>query len=173
MLKLDQINAETYYAAGSTFFVDDEAVEFLKEKALASPRKRARICFHSNVSDATHEMLIVVSSESYIRPHRHLGKHESLLALEGEATALFFQDDGTVTDAKPLGPVGRGRTSYYRISDPIWHTLSLESPFFVYKEVTQGPFDPSDSEFASWAPSEEDPQKAKQYQQSLARLITK
>jgi len=41
-----------------------------------------------------------------------------------------------------------------------WHNLVITSEWLVFYEVKPGPFQPSDSEFPSWAPDQNDPAAA-------------
>ena len=42
-------------------------------------------------------MFIALSDETYIRPHKHLNKSESLHVLEGSADVVFFDEKGKIT----------------------------------------------------------------------------
>ncbi|MBP5855636.1 WbuC family cupin fold metalloprotein [Marivibrio halodurans] len=153
-----QVAAEVYYSVDSFATAGPEAVAMIKRIALESPRKRCRICFHPGPEATAQEMLIAMAGRSYVRPHRHFGKSETLTVLEGSATALLFGESGEVTRRVPMGPHGQGRTFFYRMPEGIFHTLDFESDIFVYLETTTGPFDPAKSEGAAWAPPESDPE---------------
>jgi len=125
----------------------------LKQKADASPLKRARICLHKGADEPIHEMLIVLARGVYIRPHRHLNKTESFHLLEGRATVVFFDDKGDVTQSHELAR-SAGSSFIYRIDQPVFHTQIVHSKYLVFYEVTRGPWLPNDTEYASWAPEE-------------------
>ena len=42
---------------------------FIRGCALNNPRCRARICVHKESTDTLHEMLIIMRTDSHIRPH--------------------------------------------------------------------------------------------------------
>jgi cupin fold WbuC family metalloprotein len=98
-------------------------------------------------------MLIVLSGEVYIRPHRHLNKPESFHLLEGEVSAIFFDDDGLPVREERLGRKA-GEPFIYRVTHPVFHTQLVWSEHIVFYECTRGPFLKEETEFASWAPEE-------------------
>ncbi len=126
-------------------------------EAEAHPRRRARLCAHPGPDAALHEMLIVLQRGGYVRPHRHRGRPESFLVLEGEARVLAFDEAGTPTACWELGDMASGRTFFLRMETPTFHTVIVDSPRLIVMETTQGPFDPASTEAAPWAPEEGDP----------------
>lgn len=144
---------DVWYAAEAGTFVGPGEITFLKERAAASPRLRARICLHENVAAPVHEMVIVHHRSCYVRPHRHPRKPESLTVLEGEAVALFFDDAAAIASARRIAA---GAATICRVPVNAWHGLVIESEWLVFYEVSAGPFVPGSSEFAPWAPAEND-----------------
>lgn len=122
--------------------------------AASNPKRRARFCAHRVSSDVLHEMFIVLERDSYVRPHKHVGKAESFAVLEGEADLVMFDEDGTLRQVVPLGPPGGGRIFYYRLANPLYHTFVIHSSRLLFHEVTSGPFRREDTLFAPWAPDE-------------------
>ena len=162
-MKLRKVNDEVFIADEGIVRCGDADVEFLRERALANARKRARICAHKTNADLLHEMLIVIAAASYIRPHRHLNKSESFHVIEGEVDVAVFDDAGTLNDVIQLGPHGSGRNFFYRLSHSAFHTLLIRTDFLVIHEVTNGPFDPAGSVHAAFAPAENDADAALAY----------
>jgi cupin fold WbuC family metalloprotein len=146
-----------FVAAGSPVLLERADIAFLKEEVERATRGRVRICAHPTVSHHLQEMFIVLSPRTYIRPHKHLGKTESLFVVEGAADAVFFDDDGAIVDVFRLGDYSSGLPCYYRIDEPVYHTLVVRSGVFVFHETAQGPFVPDSSVGAWWAPPEGDP----------------
>ena len=99
-------------------------------------------------------MFVAVKKGSYIRPHKHLSKAESLSALEGRAIAVFFKDDGSIIDSFYVGNQFAEDRMYYRISKPIFHMLIILSETFIFHEATSGPFLRKDTIFPVWSPDE-------------------
>jgi len=128
-------------------------VDFIRECAILSLRGRARICAHKESTDKLHEMLIGIRSDSYIRPHRHKNKVESFHLVEGTADIVILTDDGDVSDVIEFGS---NQSFFYRLDVPRYHTVLVHSPILVIHEITNGPFDPSQYDFASFSPPEGD-----------------
>jgi cupin fold WbuC family metalloprotein len=166
MQAVRKVNDEVYYTDGRITFVGTEEIEFLKARAAETPRQRTRLCAHPDPSHALHEMLIVHGREAYVRPHRHIGKAESQHVLEGRATLLLFDETGRMTRRETIGAGGH---VYYRIDDAVFHALLIESDWFVFHEVTSGPFDPTTTEWATWSPDGKDDAEARHYMAALRR----
>lgn len=78
-----------------------------------------------------------------------------------------FDDDGRATRVISLGEVGSGKTHVYRLSDPVWHSVIIQSEFAAIHEVTNGPFREEESDFAPWTPA--DPVELRRF---LARSVS-
>lgn len=167
-LPFRKVNDEVFVATDPIVRFDRRAIEFVKEKALNSPRGRARICAHKTNEDSLHEMLIAVRADSYICPHRHHNKIESFHWVEGRADVVILDEQGGVLDVIKFG---ENHHFYYRLSAPHYHTLLIHSPVFVIHEITNGPFDPQASDFAGFAPLETD-SNAFEYINALKRQVT-
>ncbi|MFN7562081.1 MAG: WbuC family cupin fold metalloprotein [Prosthecobacter sp.] len=151
-----QRSSNVFVLTDSPDVVSSDIIAELKRAADASPLRRARLCLHRSNDDPVHEMLIVLCGGVYIRPHRHLGKPESFHLLEGEVSAIFFNDDGTPEREERLGR-GPGESFIYRVTHPVYHTQLVWSEHVVFYECTRGPFRKEETEFASWAPGEGTP----------------
>lgn len=153
-MKMRPENAEVFYPAEELVIVAGHEIDALKRAALASPKKRARICTHAEPTSDLHEMLIVLSRDTYVRPHKHLGKTESFSIIEGEAEVILFHDDGTIRQRIQMGTAGSQYSFYYRLSEPVFHMIVVRSEFLVVHEVTGGPFIREQTVFAEWSPEE-------------------
>jgi cupin fold WbuC family metalloprotein len=153
MIEVDRINDEVFVARDDIVYFGDEEIDFVKQKALASPLKRARICAHKTNTDVLHEMLIAISKTSYIHPHKHMEKSESFHIVEGEVDVVIFDETGAVTDVIEMGVPKSGRQFFYRLSESKYHTLVVRTDILVMHEVTNGPFIKDDSIPAAFAPS--------------------
>jgi len=150
---------EVFYSDGAFLAVSCRDVDFLKSAALASPRRRARLCFHSSPVDAQHEMLIVMHRDSYVRPHRHFSKVETLGIVEGTCEALLFDADGHLVEKLSMTPPPQGGAFFYRMPPGQFHSLLFSSEWVVFIETTVGPFTLEVSESAPWAPPESEPKE--------------
>lgn len=152
--RLKDISPDVIYSDGGFFAADEAVVSLLKARAAEVPRKRCRLCFHAGPDSAQHDMLIVMHRSSYVRPHRHFGKAETLTIIEGECDAVLFDPSGQVTECIPMSPAAQGGAFFYRMPEAQFHTLIFKSEWLVFLETTIGPFDRANSESANWAPPE-------------------
>ena len=150
-LLLNKINEEVFIAQDEIVRFGLKEIKFIKECALKNPRGRARICAHKKTGDTVHEMLIGIRADSYIRPHKHEKKVESFHLVEGTADIVILSDVGDISDVIELSPK---RSFFYRLAQPRYHTLLINSPVLVIHEVTNGPFDRTQSNLASFSPPE-------------------
>ncbi len=145
---------EVYYPAEPVVLVTREDIDALAAKASGNRRERARLCAHGSVSDAVHEMLIVHARNAYVRPHKHLHKSESFHIIRGEVDVVLFDEAGKVTRVMVMGAFDSGLPFYYRLAEPVYHTLLIRSDVLVFHETTNGPFKREETVFAPWAPEE-------------------
>jgi cupin fold WbuC family metalloprotein len=170
-MTLIQKSSEVFLAQGPIAAVGRAELTTLRAAVKASPKRRARINAHADGEDALHEMIIAIDATSYIRPHKHPGKSEAFHIVEGEVDIVVFTDDGEIDRIVPLGPPGGQRPFYYRMSEAFYHTLIIRSDLLIVHEITNGPFRPSATFFAGFAPDERDVEKATAYQAELLRRV--
>jgi len=164
-------SAEVRYATDDIVLVDAGDVARLNAAAQQNPRRRIRLCAHLNVDDRLHEMIIVHTKDTYVRPHKHVGKSESFHVIDGEADVVVFDDDGGVREVIAMGPFASGRPFFYRVAAPVYHTLLIRSDVLVFHETTGGPFRRADTLFAPWAPEDADAPAVRRFLADLeARL---
>jgi len=173
MIALNQISDEVYVAKDAIVALGEEECTFLKQQAQLSPLRRARICLHRNNDDSLHEMLIAISSQGYIQPHKHMGKSESFHVVEGIADVVVFDDQGNVINVIELGAIGSGLKSLYRLSEDRFHTLIVYSDILVIHEVTNGPFNKEQTVMASFAPSDCIESDTQNYMQNLSGEVAR
>jgi cupin fold WbuC family metalloprotein len=162
---------EVLYDLDTTVRVGRQEVDFLKKGAGQNQRNRIRLCAHGSTDDSLHEMFIVHTKETYVRPHRHLGKSEALHVIEGTVDLVTFDDTGDITGVTSMGDYQSGRTFYHRLSEPAFHTLLITSDVVVFHEITNGPFDRADTIWAPWAPEDSDIESVNIYTEKLARSV--
>jgi cupin fold WbuC family metalloprotein len=155
MIPTHKESDEVLYPLEEVVTVESADLAQLKRLALLNPRQRIRLCAHRSPGDRLHEMFIVHTSDCYVRPHKHLGKAESMAILEGEVDVVLFHDDGTIRQVIRMGDLNSGKLFYYRLSEPIYHTLLVRSQFLVFHETTEGPFLREKTVFPDWAPEEQ------------------
>jgi cupin fold WbuC family metalloprotein len=141
---------EVYYCESPFVLIGPEDLGELKKIAMDTPRKRARLCVHRSPSARLHEMFITLGRDAYVQPHRHTGRKEGLMVLEGSADLITFSDSGEPQQIVRLN----SKCFYSHLDEPLYHMLRIHSDFLVFYEATSGPFQRSDTEFPSWAPSD-------------------
>lgn len=164
---LKLVSSEVFYADGSFLSVDGATVAVLKNQAQKAPRRRARLCFHPDPGATQHDMLIVMHRSSYVAPHCHTGKSETLTIVEGTCDAIIFDDAGCIARTIAMSPASEGGNFFYRMPEAVFHTLFFKSEWTVFIESTIGPFDRSATRVASWAPPETDPAAGHRYLSGL------
>jgi cupin fold WbuC family metalloprotein len=128
-------------------------LEEMTAKAAASPRRRVHHNLHSSPGDLVQRFVVVLQSDSYVRPHRHLTKSELCTVIRGRFEVVVFDSTGTVTERSV---VGEGTANIaFELPRETWHTLLPLTDGAAFVEVKEGPYDPATAaEFASWAPAE-------------------
>jgi len=144
------------YYAPEPVVVDAATIAFLKDRAAANPRRKSMLCTHPSSAAAQHDILMVQHRSLYGRPHRHVGRAESLHVLEGEAIFVVYGPTGTVLDAVRMSTPQSGAPFYYRIPAETDHGLIIRSEWIVLHETTLGPFDRKTTCFPAWAPDGND-----------------
>lgn len=163
------IGPDVYQLSGAIITVDGADIEFLKMKASESANGRARICVHQSNGDGVHQMIIALHHSTYVPPHRHPKKAESFHVIDGRVVIVFFEDDGATRQVVDLEAPGAERPFMHRVSEPLFHTVIPISEIVVFQEITDGPFDPTQVEFAPWAPDASDQNAVAKFK---SRLLT-
>ncbi len=170
-MKLVQKSPEVFLVEGPIAAIGAAEIEVLKLALANSPKGRVRINAHLNEDDRLHEMFIAFRPDSYIQPHMHPSKTESFHLVHGAVDIVVFENDGLVRQVIPLGAGDPTRAFYYRMSKPFFHTLLIRSDLLVIHEITNGPFEPSETVYASFAPPASDAAAAAAYQATLIKKV--
>ena len=171
-MKIRMESDEVLYAEDPIVSVTHGDLEWLKQKAGLNSRQRIRLCSHPVLTDKLHEMLIVHRKNVCVPPHKHPGKSESIHIIEGLVDVVAFNDDGSIFQVLPLGEYGSGRIFYCRMNTSVYHTLLIHSEILVFHEITNGPFQKGDTQFAPWSPDISDAKSCKRYLKQLDELVT-
>lgn len=151
--------------------LNDAAIDTLRHTVRASSRYRNRFCAHASAEEPLHEMIVCLHAKTYVRPHRHHRKAESIHVIAGFADLVLFGEQGAIERIVRLGPPGAGLTWYVRLPRPVFHTLVLRGDDFIFQETTLGPFLREDTEMALWAPDEQDSLAAIAYKCDLIGAV--
>lgn len=150
---LKKVSDEVFISNDKIVKMDQSFLDFIKKQSQRNSKKRARICFHQDINDPIHEMIISAFREGYIRPHKHLNKSESFHLIEGEMDVIIFDEIGNI---KEIIKMSKDNNFYYRSPKNTFHTIIIKSKHAIFHETTNGPFDKEETVFAPWSPKEED-----------------
>lgn len=151
-----------------TTIIDNTLLDKVTRQAEENPRRRMNYNFHQTLDAPINRLLNALMPDTYLPPHRHSGpqKEEIFFVLRGSVLLLHFDDEGNVILAKEINPKKGVYGMEYDAR--IWHSLIVLEPDTVVYEVKEGPYvalKPED--FGPWAPSADDPEKAKEYNKML------
>lgn len=160
---------EVLRATGQTAIFSRSDILTLSQKAALTKRRRIRICVHRDDKDVVQEMFIVHTNKTYIRPHKHLTKKESLHIIQGKATIVLFTDKGRIKDVVKMGDFSTGLPFYLKTEKPVYHSMLITSAELIFLEITNGPFRRNETVFAPWAPDGSDAKSAELFRQKIKR----
>ncbi|MGM4932794.1 WbuC family cupin fold metalloprotein [Tardiphaga sp. 619_E2_N8_5] len=170
-MALVQKSPEVFSTEGSIATVGAADIETLRNAVVKTSKRRARINAHPGSDDNLHEMIIAIEPGSYIRPHKHPGKSEAFHIIEGAVDIVVFDDAGEIDQIVSLAAKGGEAPFYYRMSKPHYHTLIIRSELLVVHEITNGPFRPEGTVFATFAPEEGDLEAVNAFQAMLVDRV--
>jgi cupin fold WbuC family metalloprotein len=170
-MALVQQSPEVFLAEGPIATIGGDDIEVLRQAVRKTPKRRVRINAHPGSDDELHEMIIAIEPGSYIRPHKHPGKSEAFHIIEGQVDIVVFSEAGEVERIVSLAAKGGRHPFYYRMSTPHFHTLIIRSDLLVVHEITNGPFLPTGTIYAAFAPEEGDTASAAVFQANLVKRV--
>jgi len=171
MNKLIKYNSEVEFNQTDVLSINSEWINRIKRLAKSNDSNKYRTCIHFSDKDHVHEMLVVHTSKTYVRPHKHRINGESLQIIEGEATAIIFNDDGTISEAFMVGEPSSKHPFYYSMNKAVFHMLYIYTDYLIFKETTKGPFVRDDTLFPDWAPDGKDKNEIVLYLSELKKML--
>jgi len=173
MKKIIKQSSEVEFNNNDFLEIDSDWLNRIKNFAKQNKSNKYRTCIHFSDEDHVHEMLVAHTSKTYVRPHKHRVNGESLQIIEGEATSIVFNDDGSIKHAFEVGDPFSGKTFYYSMKKAVFHMLYIHSDFLIFKETTKGPFIRNDTIFPDWAPDGNNTVEVKKYFLMLKKRLKK
>jgi cupin fold WbuC family metalloprotein len=137
---INKINNEVFYSTESLPIIKRSQINLLVKQARKNKSQKSRLCTHKNTRDKLHEMFVVHTNKYKVKPHYHLNKCESLHVLYGSADLIIFDKLKKIKKKIVLGTYNSGKIFYYRIKKKVIHSLDVKSKYFIFHEVTLGPF---------------------------------
>jgi len=137
--------------------ITEDLLNEVSAQAQQNSRLRMNYNFHESMEASLHRMLNALEPGTYLPPHRHKDpdKEEIYLVLRGSLLAVFFDEQGNMTEKVSLNPA---KGSYgIEIPARAWHSIIVLEKGTVIHEIKQGPFAPLTPEnIAPWAPDSSD-----------------
>ena len=161
------------YLKSKLMKLSQENMNHYKKDVFSEGIKRGRVCTHSEINNTLHEMFIFSKKSKYVRPHKNKMKNKSYHIIDGLVDIIYFSKYGKINKVIHLGDYNSGFPFYLRLVDSGYHTIVTLSDVLIIKETIDGPFKPSDTIYASWAPDENDIEGGKAYLKSLYENIIK
>ncbi len=169
MTRMKPQSPEVFVADDDVVVIGRAEVEFLEDNVKHSLRRRTRLCVHKDLEETLHEMLVVYTGATFIRPNKHPGKDESLHILKGAADFVFFDEEGNVTEVVPLGDQESGKAFYIRVPEDTYHSMVMRSDKLVIHECINGPFRKGGTTvFAEWGPQEDDAEGVRKFTEMMS-----
>jgi cupin fold WbuC family metalloprotein len=113
-------------------------------------------------------MFIAIQRSSYIHPHRHLNKTESFHIIDGAADLIIFTDNGDISKVISLRSFSNNDNFFCRLNNKCFHTLNITSNVLIIHEITNGPFQQGEAEFADWAPNKQNRIAVSEYTKKIS-----
>ena len=135
--KIEKLEDNVFVYNSDISVLNTKLINFIKNKAKESILQRARINFHHSDQDSLHEMVIAMTNNAEVEPHKHPNKVESFHIIEGTIRIGFLDDKGKI---KNITQLDKDQHPYYRMSAELWHIVVPISDLVVIHEVTNGPF---------------------------------
>ncbi len=152
-------------------FITSDLLNILSHEADISPRKRKNYNFHLNETEACHRLLNAIQPGTYVPPHCHDDKDETMIMVRGKMGIIFFEESGAITEARVLMP--NSDCMGVNIARGIFHSIVALEPFTVFFESKEGPYRAlHPQECASFAPKADNP-AAKHYLNTLITVCEK
>jgi len=162
---------EVEYNTKKVFFVDKKWINRIKKLASRNKSKKFRTCIHYSKKNLVHEMIVVHTDETYVRPHQHNYKSESIHVIEGKATVITFNKDGKILNFWKIGDQMSRLPFFYKMEKNILHSFIFHTKYFVFKETTKGPFKKRQTIFPIWAPNGKNKSEVFQYLNNLKKKL--
>ena len=90
-----------------------------------------------------------------------------------EADIVFFDMDGNVEKVMELTESTLPGKFYYRMNTEIYHMLVVRSEFFIFHEVTLGPFDRLSTVQPDWAPEDNNQKEVSVFLEEVGKAVDK
>lgn len=121
-------------------------MDSLSQQAKANPRLRQSYDLRTTPDDQSQRMLNALEPETELPIHRHRHSSETMVVIRGSVTELFYNDEGTLTDAITVAPIHNPSNpqsvSMIQIEKGQWHSLKCNEPDTIIFEAKDRAYEP-------------------------------
>lgn len=147
-----------------------ENLNKLSESSKKVNLARSRICAHQNENEKLQNMFIYFNGKSQVEPAKHIDKDESIHMLWGRGRYFFFNESDDIDFDIRLGDYSSDLPFYLRVPKNVMHCLVSISENILAHETTQGPFNPSLTQYQNNRHKHEAESVRLEYSNELAYL---
>lgn len=129
--------------------IDQKFLDSLSAHAKANPRLRQSYDLRTTPDDQSQRMLNALEPETELPIHRHRHSSETMVVIRGSVTELFYNDEGTLTDAITVAPIHNPSNPSNPQSVPMiqiekgqWHSLKCNEPDTIIFEAKDRAYEP-------------------------------
>ena len=121
-------------------------MDSLSQQAKANPRLRQSYDLRTTPDDNSQRMLNALEPGTELPIHRHRHSSETMVVIRGSVTELFYNDEGTLTDAITVAPIDNPSNpqsvSMIKIEKGQWHSLKCNEPDTIIFEAKDRAYEP-------------------------------
>jgi len=143
-LKIFKKNSNVYYAQEYPFFLETDDLDSLIALSKLNNIDKFRICMHKNDKAHIQEMLLILLRPQFIKPHKQEKSTVSYHVLKGLAELRLYDDNGNVEFVRNLSSTESG-IQHIRLEANRFRSIKSLSDYFIYLEISIGPFQDSDT----------------------------
>ena len=129
--------------------IDQKFLDSLSAHAKANPRLRQSYDLRTTPDDNSQRMLNALEPGTELPIHRHRYSSETMVVIRGSVTELFYNDEGTLTDAITVAPIHNPSNPSNPQSVPMiqiekgqWHSLKCNEPDTIIFEAKNRAYEP-------------------------------
>ncbi|MEK6927363.1 MAG: WbuC family cupin fold metalloprotein [Nanoarchaeota archaeon] len=149
--------------------ISNNDLDALVEKSRTAQRGRVAMPLTDKNYKGFQILYNAIQPASYVQPHRHQAE-EVWMPIRGSIALVTFDKQGKLHEKFILS---RERTNYHLVNGGIWHSCFALEPDSIFCNISPGPFNLNQKEFATWAPTEDlrNPKENKVYLGNLRSLF--
>ena len=137
--KLKKISDEVYYSNIDLCQLDIKDIKRLIFKTKKKGLQKFRICFHKNINDKIHQMLIYHSKNYKCKPHKN-NYPETTIILDGKMDLIFYNKAKKIKKIVKMGNYTSKRKFFCFIKKNEFASVKIHSKYAIFFEITGGPF---------------------------------